>query len=192
MGRLTNNRDERGHLVGKPLRITFVLAWIACCGGCRQVCEWTDDFSCAIDACTLGKCIQPIQPSTCLTSPHCPAVQCDEGTKELEVRSCKENSLKENACEKTGTATLIVKKQECDVVAPIMQTCPILRLGMNKTKHRAHRPEPTIAYEPPMPPKFLLVPTEKVFSKVNMLAPTPRRGDVEVNFGPQLNIPSHD
>jgi hypothetical protein len=192
MGRLTNNSDEKGHLVGKPLRITFVLAWIACCGGCRQVCEWTDDFSCAIDACTPGGCIQPIQPSTCLTSSPCPAVQCDEGTKELEFHSCEENSRKENACKETGTAALIVEKQECDVVAPILQTCPILRLGMNKTKHRAHRPEPTIAYDPPMPPKFLLVPTEKVFSNVNMLAPTPRRGDVEVDFGPQLNIPGHD
>jgi len=54
------------------------------------------------------------------------------------------------------------------------------------------RSEPMVAYEPPRPPKFLLVPTRKVFSGVNMTAPTPRRGDMEIGFGPQIDFPGHD
>jgi len=56
----------------------------------------------------------------------------------------------------------------------------------------AERSEPLPVYEAPQPPKFLPVPTRPVFSTVNMQAPTPRRGEVEVPFGSQLNFPGQD
>jgi hypothetical protein len=44
-----------------------------------------------------------------------------------------------------------------------------------------------------MPPEFLPVPTRRVFSAVNMAAPAPMRGAVEVTFGSaQLTAPGRD
>jgi hypothetical protein len=43
-----------------------------------------------------------------------------------------------------------------------------------------------------MPPDFLPVPTQPIFAAVNLAAPEPMRGAVEVDFGPQLTVPGRD
>ncbi len=62
-----------------------------------------------------------------------------------------------------------------------------LRIGS-----RVESGPPPVSYRPPMPPDFLLVPTRPVFSSVNMSAPEPVRGSIEVEYGPQLGISSRD
>jgi hypothetical protein len=57
------------------------------------------------------------------------------------------------------------------------------------------RPEPgppPIRYRPPMPPKFLPVPTQPTISPARPDAPEPWRGDVEMSFRPQLTFPARD
>lgn len=57
------------------------------------------------------------------------------------------------------------------------------------------RPDPGPApmrYYPPMPPKFLPVPTQPVLSPARMDAPYPWRGDVEVGFRPVVTFPARD
>lgn len=187
----TQNRYERGRSVGRlilsgpilsgirvwlcipgkkklPLATPFLLlsalATVACSGGCKQCCEWTNDFASALDACCQADCSLRCQPLACFND-RCSAAPRESG-------SCL--------------------AKDCKSQAPSVIKRPLRRLVKCKARHTAKRPEPTIAYEPPRPPKFLLVPTREVLSNVNMMAPTPRRGDVEVGFGPQLDIPGHD
>jgi hypothetical protein len=51
---------------------------------------------------------------------------------------------------------------------------------------------PPMRYYPPMPPKFLPVPTQPVLSPARMDAPYPWRGDVEVGFRPTVTFPARD
>lgn len=48
---------------------------------------------------------------------------------------------------------------------------------------------PAVRYRPPMPPKFLTVPTRPFLAPVNLNAPLPANGTVEVDFGSQLAFP---
>ncbi|MCH7751077.1 MAG: hypothetical protein IH898_02830 [Planctomycetes bacterium] len=51
---------------------------------------------------------------------------------------------------------------------------------------------PPVSYRPPMPPEFLPVPTQPIFAAVNLAAPEPMRGAVEVDFGTQLVVPGRN
>lgn len=51
---------------------------------------------------------------------------------------------------------------------------------------------PPVTYRPPMPPKFLPVPTRPVFANVNPNAPNPDLGGVEFGYEPQLTFPGRD
>ena len=51
---------------------------------------------------------------------------------------------------------------------------------------------PPVSYRPPMPPEFLPVPTQPIFAAVNLAAPEPTRGKVEVDFGTQLVVPGRN
>jgi hypothetical protein len=51
---------------------------------------------------------------------------------------------------------------------------------------------PPMRYYPPMPPKFLPVPTQPVISPARMDAPYPWRGDVEMGFRPEVIFPARD
>ncbi len=60
-----------------------------------------------------------------------------------------------------------------------------------------HRPRlavgpPPEPYRPPMPPKFLPVPTRSVFTNVNPAAPMHGTGQVEVGYGNSLEFPAAD
>lgn len=59
-------------------------------------------------------------------------------------------------------------------------------------KCRVEPGPPPVRYQPPMPPKFLPVPARSVFSTVNMQAPTIQRGQIEMDYGPQISFPSGD
>ncbi len=48
---------------------------------------------------------------------------------------------------------------------------------------------PPATYKPPMPPKFLPVPSRSVFSGRSVLAPSSARSPVEVDFDGQLTFP---
>ncbi len=43
-----------------------------------------------------------------------------------------------------------------------------------------------------MPPDLLPVPTQPIFAAVNLAAPEPMRGAVELGFSPQLTVPGRD
>lgn len=64
--------------------------------------------------------------------------------------------------------------------------------GRLACRPRVERGPPPVSYQPPMPPKFLPVPTRLVFTGANMLAPTPTRGAVELGNGPQLTFPGRN
>ena len=145
----------------------LLVTLVACHGGCKQCSEVTSDFACALDACSLDDCLQATPDDCCGTAAP------------TESGSCEKKP-----CETTAARSHCLKK------------CSIWSLFKTKAKAKAKSPkqraEPVITYEPPRPPKFLLVPSQEVFSRVNMMAPIPRRGDVEVGFGPLIDIPGHD
>jgi hypothetical protein len=71
--------------------------------------------------------------------------------------------------------------------------CCMIPFGMECPLADKPKPGPPPAcLRPPMPPKFLPVPTEPVLSPVRPDAPEPRRGDIEVGYRPQLTSPGHD
>lgn len=62
----------------------------------------------------------------------------------------------------------------------------------NGTKPRCCKVEPgppPICYEPPMPPKFLPVPTHSVFTSGHVVPVADTPSNVEVGFGPHLTVP---
>lgn len=65
-------------------------------------------------------------------------------------------------------------------------------LQVMPAKPRREPTPPLVKYEPPMPPKFLSVPTQPAFTEVASDSPVPMRGAVERNFGPQLTFPGRD
>ena len=70
---------------------------------------------------------------------------------------------------------------ECDAGCRGCSLCPHIEHGL-----------PPVTNQPPMPPKFLPVPVRPVFTPVNRSLPRPSRGDVEVDFGPQIAFPGRD
>lgn len=113
-------------------------------------------------------------------------------------RLCSGQAFRHHGCD-PGYCTEIVCTEECgcpDECEPPCPTCP-LKKGCRLQGHcRLCRPvepgPPPVTYRPPMPPEFLPVPTRPVFSAVNMAAPEPMRGAVEVDFGPQLTVPGRE
>lgn len=87
------------------------------------------------------------------------------------------------ACITRGTEP--VESEACPPASPA--SCPQVAKKRLKRKWRPGcnvKPSPPpIAYRPPVPPTFLPVPTQPIFSTVNMAAPEPMRGVVEVDFG---------
>lgn len=80
---------------------------------------------------------------------------------------------------------------------PIGGTCDLCanRLVQGCRTKLFTRPEPgppPIRYRPPLPPKFLPVPTQPTLSPARPDAPEPWRGDVEMSFRPQLTFPARD
>ncbi|HYO24504.1 MAG TPA: hypothetical protein VEQ85_06095 [Lacipirellulaceae bacterium] len=67
--------------------------------------------------------------------------------------------------------------------------CPILDHKMLK---RPQPGPPPVSYVPPMPPKFLPVPTRPTLSPARPDAPDAWRGDVEVGFRRELRSPGRD
>ena len=51
---------------------------------------------------------------------------------------------------------------------------------------------PPVRYVPPMPPKFLPVPTQPTLSPARPDAPDFRRGDVEIGYRSQMTFPGRD
>jgi hypothetical protein len=117
-----------------------------------------------------------------------------------------ENSLAEPLPKKPVVAA--VHQQPCDgccedgseLAGP---TCPLggrcefcaNRLVQGCREKLFTRPEPgppPIRYRPPLPPKFLPVPTQPTLSPARPDAPEPWRGDVEMSFRPQLTFPARD
>ena len=137
----------------------LVITTVACSGGCMQCYELTNDFACALDACSLDGCLQTNPADRCAAAP----TESESGAK-----------------------------KQCAMDLAKVKIGSLCRHFKGKAKHHKRGTEPMVAYEPPRPPKFLLVPTREVFSRVNMMAPSQRRGDVEVGFGPQLDMPGHD
>lgn len=70
--------------------------------------------------------------------------------------------------------------------------CPVPAEQCEALHSCIKRGPPPVSYKPLMPPKFLPIPTRSVFTAVNLAAPTPTRGAVEVDFGPQLTVPGRD
>jgi hypothetical protein len=80
-------------------------------------------------------------------------------------------------------------------------TCPLVACGRcydcmaGRICKRWQRPEPgppPVRYLPPMPPKFLPVPTCPTLSPARPDAPEPWRGDVEFGYRPQVTFPARD
>ncbi len=84
--------------------------------------------------------------------------------------------------------------QECQPTGVLgYQQLANLRLNCKWRPGRNVQPgPPPVSYRPPMPPEFLPVPTQPIFAAVNLAAPEPMRGAVEVDFGTQLLIPGRD
>ncbi len=92
----------------------------------------------------------------------------------------------------------------CDGVdCPVAANCPIHGtcgwctgcLMGGRCRQLFTRPEPgppPIRYRPPMPPKFLPVPTQPILAPARPDAPEPWRGNIEVGWGPQLTFPARD
>ena len=121
----------------------------------------------------------------------CSSAVCDDCTPSCTTLDCGDDVIR-------STPGLVSNSTPKQALRPTKNRfeAPKLRGKCTKCKQllsRCRCKEPLqISYEPPRPPKFLPVPVRPVFSTVNMQAPTSRRGDVEVRFGPQIDFPGHD
>ena len=132
---------------------------------------------CSMGECDLGCALDRLCSGQCFQHHGCDVEYCEEIAYPEEC-GCPDEC--EPPCSKCPTCAL-----------------PSLALGCRLKAHsRLCRPvesgPPPVSYRPPMPPEFLPVPTRPVFSAVNMAAPEPMRGEVEVSYGPQFTSPGRD
>jgi hypothetical protein len=73
------------------------------------------------------------------------------------------------------------------------RSCWLLPFGIgDKFREKPTPGPPPMTIRPPMPPKFLPVPTEDVMSPVRPDAPEPQRGNVDMGWRPQMTVSGHD
>lgn len=159
-------------------------ATTVCFGGCAQNGGIIDEFADAL----YGDCV--LARALCDIDSREPAGRSSPSIEELVGRN------KPRVVPAAPESAEKCRNCFADTPCP-NDPCPGLRVFQQAGRRIVRRSSSQecleIGYEPPRPPKFLTVPVRPVFSTVNMDAPTPRRGDVEVGFGgAQLDFPSHD
>jgi hypothetical protein len=141
-----------------------------CCTGCAvPLCHLPDDCAHALSQTQLGWEIHDVCHSCnqlLCGCPQTPGGCCDAGY-DCTVEGTNERCV-QGYDESQGVRPLLARHREPRfVVGP-----------------------PPVCYEPPMPPKFLPVPARSVFTSVNMHAPTPRTGQVEMGYDGQMRFPA--
>lgn len=101
-----------------------------------------------------------------------------------------EAPIGDTCCELPGDAC------QCAAEAPCGRTwirCPgCLAGGIGPLLHRLAPPPPGQRYVPPLPPKFLPVPTQPTLSPARPDAPERWPGDIEVGYRAELTSPGRD
>ncbi len=101
-------------------------------------------------------------------------------------------------CESTTATCPLCPLAACDAGADCMDSCCLnngkccLTSGECCLRSLFAPGPPPARYIPPMPPKFLPVPTQPIMSPARPDAPDYRRGDVEVGFRDQWTSPGRD
>ncbi len=94
-----------------------------------------------------------------------------------------------------GFCDRLVRPATCGPECTDCESCRWLPFGLGDKWFHRQKPTagpPTATFRPPMPPKFLPVPTEPVLSPVRPDAPEPQRGNVDTGWRPQMTISGHD
>ncbi|WP_428304770.1 hypothetical protein [Lacipirellula sp.] len=87
----------------------------------------------------------------------------------------------------------MVRPVTCGPECNQCRTCPILPFGIgDKLCEKPVPGPPPATFRPPMPPKFLPVPTQDVLSPARPDAPEPQRGNVDMGWRPQMTVSGHD
>lgn len=175
--RTASNHHRLGCLI-------VVLASISgCCANCQHIPDQCTD---ALYECDLGCLIKNL----CATGEAFPCaapVGCGQFVEEpCFEEPCVEEFVQES-CEPAN----------CPTCSPIQACCPLEACNPIKEcvlgyRERVAVGPPPVRFQPPMPPKFLTVPTRPVYTAVSPNAPTFDRSQVEVSFGTQLAFPGRD
>jgi len=145
------------------LSILLAAALTAGSGCCTQLHHLPDECATAVYECDLARLIHNVCSCEPLPDGAC-RVECGSSVP------CGCGSVVEEFC-----------YEEPSCPGP---TCPLVA-----TRGRIEVGPPPVTYKPLMPPKFLPVPSQPVFSQVNMLAEPSVLSPVEVDFDHQLTFP---
>jgi len=164
---LTRNRLNSG-LVGSRISGKWMLAAALLIGGgcCAPLQHTPSHCGCAVSEQDLGCALDRICKREPLTG-------CGLAVESECVAECTD-------CKKLGSHCVSCRH----AISGICHKCRNWSPGCN-----VEPGPPPITYRPPMPPEFLPLPTYPIFAAVNLAAPEPLRGAVEVDYGPQLTVP---
>lgn len=153
-------------------------------GCCAQLHQSQDPCACSMSEYDLGCALDQLCKCDPLSGCGCPVgSQGVEESAEKSAQACVEDCGEDcTVCEESPTC--------CESDSRHPAGCR-LRCGWRPGCNVQPGPPP-VTYRPVMPPEFLPVPTQPIFAAVNLATPEPTRGNVEVDFGPQLQVPGGD
>jgi len=172
-------------------QLTFALLAITVSGCTARWCRLPDELAEGLDQCEIARAIRNVCSSGS-ASPSCgdgvscgTGIDCGSLVRVSPVRVI-DKAVEDKAVEDESVEIKAVEIAEIGELPPVLLSRIRVLRAQRPPSPRIRRGPPPISYQPPMPPKFLPVPTRSVFANVNMHAPTASTGTVEVDYGSQL------